>query len=66
VFPQCLRYLPESQLPREQIRANAAHYQQVFNRYWIFTRVISVSGAVLTSQECTQMIEERLLRGRIA
>jgi hypothetical protein len=63
---KCLPHLAESQPSREWIRVNAGHQQQVFDRYWILTELISDVGEVLTSQERTRMIEKRLLRERIA
>jgi len=56
-FDMCSRKCPpdlaESQLSREWIRVDAGRRQQVFDRYWILTRIISDVEEVLTFQERT-------------
>jgi hypothetical protein len=66
VFPQMPATLSGITTLTRVDSSNAGHQQQVFDRYWILTRLISDVGEVLTSQERTRMIEERLLRERIA
>jgi len=50
---KCPPDLAESQLSREWIRVDAGRRQQVFDRYWILTRIISDVEEVLTFQERT-------------